>query len=162
MPQLSHAISLRGVTNGVGYPYDHRSDIQIYAGDNNHNEVTYTFDSGSLYIKEGNRYKALSTGEATSSRAEVWLSMGTRGVTDGALGDRPTSGTTNTVTAEVTGNGNETTGLYIYGRPQLSDPPENTALTMGRPGLKVTPAITVTVRDETNANDPVPNVSRHV
>ena len=156
---LSHAISLRGVTNGVGYPYDHRSDIQIYAGDNNHNEVTYTFESGSLYIKEGNRYKALSTDDATSSRAEVWLSMGTRGVTNGALNARPTSGTTNTVTAEVTGNGNETTGLYIYGRPQLSETPTlGPTLTTGRPGLKVSPAITVTVTDETSGTAEVPNV----
>ena len=156
---LSHAISLRGVTNGVGYPYDHRQDIQIYVGDNNHNEVTYTFVSGSLYIKEGNRYKALSTEDATSSRAEVWLSMGTRGVTNGALNARPTSGTTNTVTAEVTGNGNETTGLYIYGRPQLSDLPTlGSTLTAGRPGLKVSPAITVIVTDETSSNAPVPNV----
>ena len=120
---LSDTIRLRGVTNGVGYPYDHRSDIQIYAGDSRHNEVTYTFGSGSLYIKEGNRYRSLSTGDATSSRAEVWLSMGNRGVTSGALNARPSSGTTNTVTAEVTGNGNETTGLYIYGRPQLSETP---------------------------------------
>ena len=159
---LSDTIRLRGVTNGVGYPYDHRSDIQIYAGDNNHNEVEYTFGSGSLYIKEGNRYRSLSTGNATSSRAEVWLSMGTRTVANGALDNRPDTGTTNTVTAEVTGNGNETTGLYIYGRPQLSDPTLDdtlgATLTMGRPGLKVAPAITVTVNDETTDATVVPNV----
>ena len=157
---LSDTIRLRGVTNGVGYPYDHRSDIQIYAGDSRHNEVTYTFGPGSLYIKEGNRYRSLSTGGATSSRAEVWLSMGRRGVTDGALGDRPTTGgTTNTVIAEVTGNGNETTGLYIYGRPQLSETLTlGKTLTTGRPGLKVSPAITVTVRDETSGTAEVPNV----
>ena len=31
-------------------------------------------------------------------------------------------------------------------------------LTTGRPGLKVSPAITVTVMDETGGNTPVPNV----
>ena len=55
--------------------------------------------------------------------------------------------------------GMTTTGLYIYGRPQLSDSPTlGSTLTEGRPGLKVSPAITVTVRDETSSNAPVPNV----
>ncbi len=156
---LSDTIRLRGVTNGVGYPYDHRNDIQIYAGDSRHNEVTYTFESGSLYIKEGNRYRSLSTGNATSSRAEVWLSMGRRGVSGGALADRPTTGTTNRVIALVTGNGNETTGLYIYGRPQLSDPPTlGSDLTAGRPGKKVDSAITVAVMDEASPSAPVSSV----
>ena len=168
---LSDTIRLRGVTNGVGHPYDHRQDIQIYAGDNRHNEVTYTTDttdggSGTFYIKEGNRYSILTSGAETSSGAEVWLSMGTRTVTSGALNDRPDTGTTNTVTAEVTGNGNETTGLYIYGRPTLivstgtNDPALNTdpQPLEDDPGREITDAIKAEIRDETNARTAVEGV----
>ena len=116
---LSDTIRLRGVTNGVGHPYDHRGDIQIYNGDSRHNRVTYTlhsdFNSGALYVKEGNRARFGNDSLETSSAAQVWLSMGARTALNTAL----TAGGTNLVTVEVNGNGNETTAVYIYGRPRL-------------------------------------------
>ena len=124
---LEDTIDLEGVSNGVGYPYDHRQDIEIYGGDNDHNAVTYKVTgNGTLYVKKGNlvgeRALALPTaGLETSSGAEVWLSMGTRSAfIDNMLSPRPTSGNTNTVTVTVDSNSNKTTGIYIYGRPKLA------------------------------------------
>ena len=160
---LEDTIDLEGVSNGVGYPYDHRQDIEIYGGDNDHNAVTYKVTgNGTLYVKKGNlvgeRALALPTaGLETSSGAEVWLSMGTRSAfIDNMLSPRPTSGNTNTVTVTVDSNSNKTTGIYIYGRPTLvvatgdGNPTLNTdpALLEGNPGRVLAPAIKVEVFDE--------------
>ncbi|MDE0424654.1 MAG: Ig-like domain-containing protein [Candidatus Poribacteria bacterium] len=160
---LSDNIRFRGVTNGVGYPYDHRQDIQIYGGDSRHNLVTYTLDSsfntGALYVKEGNnRARFGDDSLETSSAAQVWLSMGARTDLNTAL----TAGGTNLVTVRVEGNGNETTAVYIYGRPRLSvivnesideDSPDQSG------GVTVPSAFTATVRDESSDEGAaVPNV----
>ena len=148
----SDTISLLGVTNGVGYPYDHLNDLQIYRGDSRYNRVTYALaagNAGTLYVKEGNRagkFTAAGTNLVTSSNAPVYLSMGTKTTLTG----RPSAGSTNTVTATVNDSDTDpTTGIYIYRRPQLSDPNPTPvpALRMGRPGLRVPNAITVNVDD---------------
>ena len=146
---VSDTVRLLGVTNGVGYPYDHLNDVQIYRGDGRNNRVSYQTagTAGTLYIKEGNRagrFTAAGTALETSSSAPVYLSLGAKTTLDG----RPTSGSTNTVTVSVSDNATDpTTGVYIYRRPQLSDPTEATELDAGRAGLLVSNAIAVTVTD---------------
>ncbi len=159
-------ITLRGVTNGVGYPYDHRQDIQISNGGGSNNSVTYSlpnsdFQTGALYVKEGNRTRFGDNEITTSSAAQVWLSMGARTGLDTPL----TTGGTNLVTATVDGNRNETTAVYIYGRPSLSASVTGDGIgadndsTPAPDGTEIPGAFTVTVRDESSETGAaVPNV----
>ena len=112
---LNDTVRLLGVSNGVGAGYGETDDFRIYAGDSRHNRVRYNLagTGGTLYIREGSRYLdvnddyLLSSGTelTTSSRAEVWLDMGT---------------TSQTVTATVLTPNNVTQGVYILRVPQLA------------------------------------------
>ena len=115
---LNDRVSLLGVSNGVGAGYGETDNFRIHSGDGRNNRVTYTLGGtgGALYIREGSRYRnaensaylqSFTSGNTltTSSSAEVWLDMGT---------------TSQTVTATVSTNQNETEAVYILRVPRLA------------------------------------------
>ncbi|MCY3723366.1 MAG: hypothetical protein OXG97_14180, partial [Candidatus Poribacteria bacterium] len=139
------AVSLLGVSNGVGAGYDHRKDIKIHSADSRYNQVTYTVNNGAtLYIKEGNRDnksgRAADANLITSSSADVWLSL---------------VDNSSQVTAKLDRGGNtKNQALYIYGRPTLrvTAPSTNPPLLSGDPGQRRAVSdspITIVIYDQT-------------
>ena len=116
-------VSLLGVSRGVGAGYGETDNFRIHSADGRNNRVTYNLvgTGGTLYIREGSRYRNADdsayllsgTTLTTSSSAEVWLDMGS---------------TSQTVTATVVTTGRQTEGVYILRVPKLAVGTQNQIL----------------------------------
>ena len=128
----TRTIRLVGVTNGVAIGYDDQRDQPIYNGDTSHYPVTYSISPGSgmLYIQEGTRTGTPATSLTTSTAAKVLLDMG---------------GSTNTITATLSGSFETTQGIYIFGNPQLSITSGDNQ--SGAPNAALTNPLLVTLTD---------------
>ena len=132
----TRTIRLHGVTNGVAIGYDDQRDQPIYNGDGSHYPVTYTIPSGSgdgmLYIQEGNRTGTPAASLITSTAAKVLLDMG---------------GSTNKITATLTGSFEMSEGIYIFGNPRLNITGGNDPRQSGAPNAALGTPLAVTLTD---------------